>query len=152
MHDDLLGELSEDERGNLNGSVPYEGRQVSLLLMNDGEPWEACLPLAKSVVVALPEIDRKGKAAAADQLLSEYNESWREFIRADGQGGFAEVSNPAIAAEEFKAAIRLDSVTIIGDESAALFYDDGALFAGHAIVVTSFDGATFADPHVTLTG
>jgi len=152
MHDDLLGELSEDEHGFLKGSVTYEGRQVSLQLMNDDEPMEACLALARLVVVALPEIDRKGKAGAADQLLSEYNESWRQFIRADGQGGFVEVSNPAIAAEEFKTAIRLASVTIIGDEMAQLIYDDGALFAGHAIVVASFDGATFADPHATLTG
>jgi hypothetical protein len=105
MHDDVLGELSEDEHGDLKGSVPYDGRQVSLLVVNDGEPWEAFLALARSIVSALPEIDRKGKAAAADQLLSEYNESWREFIRADGQGGFVEVSNPKIAAEEFKAAI-----------------------------------------------
>jgi hypothetical protein len=152
MHDELLGELLEDELGYREGSVPYDGRQIRLSLHNDGGPWEACLALARSIVAALPEIDRKGKGAAADELLDVYNRGWREYSQPDGRGGFIDVSNPEIGADAFKAAMRLDTVSILGDMITDLWYDPGDLFLGHAINVRSFEGPAFTALRADLVG
>ncbi len=62
-------------------------------------------------------------AYAARQLLPVYNEHW-----ADG---------PPIDEDAFVGRLRLLSVTLDQDMRADVFFDDGGLFAGHAVIVST---------------
>ena len=111
-----------------------------------------CLELARVVVTALERIDEKARQAAARDLLANYNQNWREYQRADGKGGFIDVSDPELTEEQFSSRIPLTSVSITGSKTCCLGYDDRNLFLGHSIFVTSFNGIEFSDVYVELFG
>ena len=154
MNDSVLGELTADERHPtvLKGTVAYQGGQVALQVDPDGGSMPECLELARVAVTALKHIDDKARRAAACDLLSKYNQSWREYQRGDGQGGFMSVSAPALTEEQFGSRIALTSLSITGSKSCCIGYDDDELFWGHAIFVSSFDGIEFSDVYVELFG
>jgi hypothetical protein len=154
MEDTILGTLREDERDKdvLLGSIAHGGRHIRLRLDPDGGPLPDCLALARSVVPALASIDAKARQAAARDLLKAYNEHWREYIKADGEGGVVDVSSPELTEQQLMSAIVLTNVSILGDSLVTVGYDDAGLFAGHAIVVASEDGVAFSNPFVELFG
>ena len=154
MKDEILGELSASERfpDVLEGSVALQGRQIPIAVDPDGADISTCVVLARTIVSAISKFDQIARMQAAQALLDEYNKSWREYEKATGDGRFIEVSNPEISSEEFAGRLTLHSIRVIGDSSCTLGYDDGGLFAGHSIFVTSFDGAQFKDVYAELFG
>jgi hypothetical protein len=154
MNDAILGQLAVDKRRPtaLKGTVPYQGAQVALDVDPDDGGMAECLELARVVVADLEHIDEKARQAAARDLLSNYNKNWREYERSDGKGGFIRVSGPELTEEQFSLRIKLNSLSITGSKSCCFGYDDGELFWGHGIFVTSFDGIEFSNVHVELFG
>src|SRR6266487_2688850 len=120
MKDHVLGVLNADsmKTGTLVGSVLYRGSSISLRLDADGSSLEACLELGRKAVLALESLDEKARAAASQSLLTIYNDDWREYQRADGEGGFEEVSDPALTGTEFASRISLRSLSIIVHDGA----------------------------------
>lgn len=153
MEDEILGRLSKDARlpGALNGSFAYGGRQIPVLLIPEKKPLPQCLALAGAIVSEITQIDERAKNAATDGMLELYNENWREYAETDEDGEQVEVSNPELTEEEFKSRLTLTNVSVYGDSSVSLSYDNDDLFWGHAIVLTSVTPAC-RNFHVELVG
>ena len=154
MNDEVLGMLQPDERtvGALTGTIPYRDKKLTLHLDPEGGDLSLTIALARALVSSIAVFDRKARVAAATSLLGDYNDSWREFEKAREDGTFATVSSPQLTESEFMARIDLEAVEITGSELCCLWYADNGLFAGHSIMVTSFDGAAFSDLQATLFG
>jgi hypothetical protein len=154
MNDTTLGELTQDERcpSTLKGLVAYGGSRIALQVDPDGGSMAECLALARDFVTALEAVDQKARQAAARDLLTNYNQNWREYRQGDGKGGVTDVSDPALTEEQFVSRITLTSLSVTGSRSCSLGYDDNNLFWGHFIFVTSFDGVEFSDVYVELFG
>jgi len=154
MNDAILGKLTKDERipGSFKGTIPFQQGEIELRVDPDGNDLSHCLDLARLAVAALGELDKKARLAAAQELLVEYNQNWREYQRGDGAGGFVKVSNPELTEENLTTRIRLTCLSVTGGEVCCLGYADDCLFAGHTIFVSSFDGIAFSDVSVELFG
>jgi hypothetical protein len=153
MEDKLLGRLSNNALfpGNLNGSFAYGGRQIPVHLIPGKTPLPQCLALARAIVSEITQIDDRAKNAATDGMLYLYNENWREYGEIDEDGEHVEVSNPELTEEEFKSRLTLTDISVHGDSSVSLSYDNDDLFAGHEIVLTSVTTAC-RNFHVELFG
>lgn len=154
MEDELLGRLSNNAvlPGTLDGSFAYGGRQIPVRLIAGKTPLPQCLALARAIVSEITQIDERAKNAATDGTLYLYNENWREYGEFDAEDGeYVEVSNPELTEEEFKSRLTLTDVSVHGDSSVSLSYDNDDLFAGHAIVLTSVTPAC-RNFHVELVG
>jgi hypothetical protein len=153
MEDEILGRLSNNALfpDTLEGSLAYGGRQISVCLISEKTRLPQCLALARAIVSELTQIDERAKNAATDGMLYLYNESWREYGEVDEDGEYVEVSNPELTEEEFKSRLTLTDVSVHGDRSVSLSYDNDDLFAGHAIVLTSVTPAC-RNFHVELAG
>jgi hypothetical protein len=68
-------------------------------------------------------IDKKNEAssAVADRLLDIYNATWNKAA--------------PISREEFIEKLAVSSISICGDGSAELDFEDGDMFLGHSVVV-----------------
>lgn len=66
---------------------------------------------------------KKLQKVVADSLHKTYNQAW-----ADPDAGL-----PRVSRKEFLATIKLRTVDVYEDGSLSLYFDDGGLFAGHAI-------------------
>jgi len=73
---------------------------------------------------------------AATGLLKTHNESWRQWV--DETGKSAET--PLLNAEDFMAKLSPEGLNIDADGSVDVYFNDGYLFWGHAVVV-SLDAA-----------
>jgi hypothetical protein len=153
MEDEILGPLSENAHfpGAVNGSFVYGGRQIPVLLIPEKKPLPQCLALARAIVSEITQIDERAKNAATDGMLDLYNENWREYAETDEDGEEMEVSNPELTEEEFKSRLTLTNVSVYGDSSVSLSYDNDDLFAGHEIILTSVTTAC-RNFHVELVG
>lgn len=153
MIDPVLGTLQPDPdlKGHWLGEVQFEGRSIPLRVSPDEGELEPALALARELVGTLATSAAKAKSVAADKLLEEYNEDWRMFQRARGDGSFEEVTNPALSPAEFCGFLRLDSVLVEGS-CVDFCFNAQNLFAGHSIFVTAFDGIDFAHSDATLFG
>lgn len=136
----------------LTGVVPFAGRTVALSIQPDGSSSEAVMNLASSAVDVLGQLDSLARQVAARRLLTEYNSSWREFIRVGPDGQDIAVSEPELGESDFMSRLKLTSVEAAGDSCLTLGYDDDHMFAGHSVFVTSFHGVQFADAHAELFG
>jgi len=152
MNDEVLGTLLPDGSGALTGATTYRGRTLALCIDPSAEDLPAVIALAHALVGSLATFDEKARQAAALELLSSYNENWREFERAREDGTFVTVSNPQLSESEFIARIQLQSLEVTGKDIFCLWYNDDGLFAGHSIIVTSLDGEKFSDVHASLFG
>jgi hypothetical protein len=152
MADDPLGTLVPDEHvgGMLTGSVDYLGQTVELRIELDGEEMARCLEHARHLVTGLAAIDSKARQVAASQLLETYNNDWRHYETADGEGGFTAVAEQKLTAAQFMSRLKLASLVTTGTEIGQLEYDCGALFRGHSVFVTAFDGDAFSDLRAEL--
>lgn len=150
----MLPELQTDPRfpDRLIGVVPFAGRTVALGIQPDGSTMEAVLGLASSAVDALEQLDLLARQVAAKRLLPQYNSHWREFIRVGPDGRDAAVSEPELGESDFMSRLTLTSAEATGDSCLTLSYDDGHMFAGHLVSVTSFDGLQFSHAYAELSG
>lgn len=150
----MLPELQTDPKfpDTLTGVVPFAGRTVALSIQLDGSTTEAVMGLASSTVDALGQLDARARQFAAKRLLTEYNSHWREFIRVGPDGLDVAVSEPELSESDFMSRLMLTSVGVTGDSCLTLCYDDDHMFAGHSVLVTSFDGVQIDDAHAELFG
>ena len=72
----------------------------------------------------LEKHDLSARRYAAATLLNTYNNSWREYQRARGDGTFEDVSNPVLTENEFAGRLRLSSASFNEGDCCDLFYDD----------------------------
>ena len=110
------------------------------------------LILAETCASELALLNTKAKQAAAKNLLANYNDNWREFDEVQADGSLKTIKNPKLTNSEFISQLTLSDVSASADSVVRLCYTDAGMFAGHAIIVTSFSGADFANPHVDLFG
>lgn len=128
-HDETLGTLTwNGDLGWWEGQAEWApGRRVTLSVSvedeeSDAEP-AAEIAHARRVLSALPEMEAEARQLAADELLGIYNEEWND----DGD---------PLNEDDFVARLTLEDVGILADGSAELFYKDGGLFSGHAVLVS----------------
>ena len=67
-------------------------------------------------------------------------------------GSTVETHDPELVPADFKARLQMICLEVMGTDCYTFFYDDDGLFAGHTVVVTSFDGPRFADASAELFG
>ncbi|HEX5220350.1 MAG TPA: DUF2262 domain-containing protein [Verrucomicrobiae bacterium] len=150
----MLPELKNDPSvpGSLIGSLLFEGRELVLRITPDDTTTEQCLSAAAKALAALPDIDIKARDVAARTLLSNYNDNWRHYGRTTEGGSIEEVHDPELSSSDFKARLKMTCLETLGANCYTIFYDDGHMFAGHSVVITSFDGLFFSDTYAELFG
>jgi hypothetical protein len=79
----------------------------------------------------------------ADDLLDCYNDAWANTDPEDPDNGPGPVTR-----DEFIALIRPSAVHLNTDGSGVWYYDDGDLFAGHAIEVWVSEDRVFLGAHL----
>jgi len=128
IHDEMLGALTwNSQLGWWEGQAEIApDRSVTFSVSvedeeTDEEP-RVEIENARRVLLRLPEQEPEARQLAADELLDIYNEEWND--------------DDPLSAEEFMTRLVLDDVGIFADGSAELFYQDGGLFTGHAVLVT----------------
>lgn len=153
MRDPVLGQLTPDPQlaGSFETLVTFEGREIPLHVNPDDSDLETSLQLARALVEALETHTSKAKAAAAKNLLAEYNQHWRDFQRYHQDGAVEDVMNPALCEDAFMRKLRLASLSVEGT-IIDFHFEDGGLFAGHSVFVTSFDGLRLEDTAAALFG
>lgn len=134
LKDEQLGELEWD-----NNLRWYRGRlQIADLSFRlslnpeEGTDVTHALLRAKQVVGDFARYRAMAAEYAVSELLDLKNSTWLDD------------DERPITAEEFKARMRLESITVESDSSTTFWHDDGDLFYGHSIQV-SID----ADDHCT---
>ena len=134
-------------------SVPFNDGQVDLIIDPEfgGVTLDESLPLARTVADRLEALIEKARIAAADALCETYNSSWREYDEKQADGSFKEATMPELSPNAFGAALGLTSVAVRGTD-LEFFFDDGGLFAGHSVVVSTFDGLDFEKVDAQLFG
>lgn len=110
------------------------------------------LDLAEKAVAALSELEAKAKLVAVRDLLTTYNEDWRHYGIVGENGSSIEVHDPELSSAEFQARLGLKGVTVTGSANIELCFSDGGMFAGHSVMVTSFDGIQFGNTYADLFG
>jgi len=140
---------------NLSGvqSALVSSREQSfnLLIDPDGGSVEECLQIARKLLASFQETNRKALSTASGDLLGSYNDNWREYSEMGEDGRYIDVSNPKLTPSEFETIIKISSVSVIG-QMVQFIYSDSGLFAGHSIVVTSFDGLNFSETSSEIFG
>lgn len=128
IHDETLGLLTWNNRLDW-----WEGRfllapgqpvGISIGVEEDDPDTEptAEIQRARLLLDGLAELEPEARQLAADELLDIYNEEWND--------------DDPLSAEEFMTRLTLEDIGIAADGSAELFYQDGGLFAGHAVLVS----------------
>src|SRR4051812_46946572 len=122
----MLPELHNDPRiaGSLIGSLRFEAREVVLRIEPDDATMEQCLLSAARAVSGLQDIDRKARDVAARNLLSSYNENWRHYGRATGDGTIVDVHDPELTASDFKIRLTMTCIEALGATCYTVFYYD----------------------------
>lgn len=108
-------------------AVTHEGSDLRISMDEiEGVQEEDELAFLKPVVLALIERKKLALDAAADRLLSVYNETWRQ--------------EAAISREEFIRRLKFNEISVDRLGCGAIDFYDNDMFEGHLIVV-SFDRA-----------
>ena len=107
---------------NWRVSIEVNGETLEVFLDPQTDHPERLEPL-QALFERVIAHEGRARRAAADGMLAGYNETWAD----DGPG--------VLDAEGFMAHMRLKTVTVELDGSATYWYNDGDLFAGHAITV-----------------
>ena len=123
--DELLGTLAWDD--NLNwyrGEVRAAGASFELSLHPDeGTDASGALSRAKQIVKEYERYRTMAADYAVDGLLGLKNDTWLE----DGE--------KELSADEFKAKMVLEAITVEADGDVTFWHHDGDLFWGHSIQV-----------------
>lgn len=123
--DVALGSFELDRRVNwFSGSVRWGTSSVGLNLMPDDRGQiSSSLEVARELWANQSVWTEKVRNFSASRLLDLKNESWLDADEAP------------LAASDFAGKVSIASVVIDADGTCEFWLDDGALFAGHSIVV-----------------
>lgn len=137
LKDNLLGTLEWDDNFNwYRGKIYVADTSFDISLSpHEGTDASTALSRAKQIVRAFENYQTMAAEYAVDCLLDLKNDVWLE----DGE--------EAVSADEFKAKMTLEALTIEADGSVTFWHHDGDLFWGHSIevCVDSNDQCTSAD-------
>jgi hypothetical protein len=115
VQDDVLGQLIKSSLGSWEtdvAGITYDLRSL------------AALPHAHHILAKQDIIEADAKCYAAETMLENKNTNWAD-----------ESDSLDITAEQFADRITLQSIVDIDEDgSFAMFFEDGDLFAGHAIL------------------
>ena len=152
MHHDVLGDIAPaPHTGGGVASVLYQGRSIEVSIYEDEISYEGAIEEASKAVQALGELDKKAKQYAASQLTETYNGGWNEYEQVQQDGSFKSVTNPKLTESQFQEKLSLASINVTG-LMLEFFYENGGMFWGHSIIVTSFNGIKFNDLHAEIFG
>ena len=154
MNHDDLGEIRRIDGHDSDGvaTIRYGSRDIQVQMIADDQPFEITIELAAEVIRRLPELDKLAKRIAVPGLCTMYNAGWNEYDEVQEDGSLKGVSNPPLSEAEFEARLSLDAVNITGERVIEFFYDDGGMFWGHSVMVSSLDGVEFGEAHAELVG
>lgn len=146
-----LGRLS-----GASGAVPgriESGHGDTVVSINpDGQPIEASLSLAESVMKNIVALSDRARDLVAADALEAYNSDWR-FGERINDGGIVEMFEMRLKSKaEFCASLTLSMVQITGSEHVTLRFACEGLSAMRNFCVTSLDGVDFNDVRVELQG
>ncbi len=110
------------------------GLSVPVSVSPDDIDLETVLRQARQTFRLLQQLEPFPRLEAAKALLELHNEEW-----SDGE---------PINDEAFAGRMTMKELTIDGDGSATLFYDDGDLFWGHSILVEVDNEGAFQDASI----
>jgi hypothetical protein len=135
--DPMFGTFTLDRRINwFSGKGVWNGTPVKIHL--DGKETneaQAALKTARALWQSQGDWDQRVRDYAVRQLLARKNDDWL------GEG------EEEVSPEQFKARMKLQSITVRQDDEFEFFHDDGDLFWGHAIQISGSlsKGLTGAD-------
>jgi hypothetical protein len=118
------------------GQSVWNGNLVSLnLAATEPAEVEEALGTARSLWRSQDVWDRRVGDYAVRELLPLKNDSWLEENEAE------------LTAEQFKARMRLEAITVHPDGSFTFWHNDGDLFWGHSVQISGnlSEGPTHAD-------
>jgi hypothetical protein len=126
--DEFFGELRLDRRLKAYEARRGSGRMqydVLLTLRNAADPVQdrAMIQTARATLCRLEELITHYRNRAADELLSLYNDDWRQD------------EDPALTREQFIERLTLTSVTLESDGEIFVYLQPGDLFGGHVIEI-----------------
>jgi len=135
--DPMFGTFTLDRRIDwFSGKAVWNGTPVKIHL--DGKETnevEAALKTARALWQSQADWDKRVRDYAVQQLLARKNDDWL------GEG------EEEVSPEQFKARMKLQSITVRQDDGFEFFHEDGDLFWGHAIQISGSlsKGLTGAD-------
>ena len=109
------------------------------------------MQLAAEVVKTLDMVDSTAKRIIVTNLRDLYNSGWNEYDEVQEDGSLRAVSNPQLSESEFEAQFTMVAINITGTDGVDLFYQDGGLFWGHSVIVSS-ESADFSNAYAELFG
>jgi hypothetical protein len=137
IQDDVLGTLTYDVRwSKFDGVVPFGDKQVEISVIFGSPPKvvsDTDVLQARSAYSALVDQKASIEAGIVREYLSLYNDEWRP-----------EESDP-INQDQFLDAIEPEHIDIELGHVRGLWYDDGNLFAGHALHVRFTDDGNISE-------
>lgn len=150
----FLGILTPDKNVSsvLVAQTAYESRLVEIRVSKDDTSTDEALLLADSAVRSLKNIDIRARLLLADDCLDGYNSDWRFGDAQLEDGSTKAFDKPMLSREDFCTNVQLKTIEICGNSTITLWYSDDDMFWGHDLFVTSFDGLSFADTHVSMSG
>lgn len=126
IDDPFLGLWNWDDKTDAYvGTFNHRGEKLEIVLSNplDGNLDDA-LHRARDVLRRLSDFAEQARHKSVQDLLDLRNGSWKEE------------DEPILTAAEFLERMSLESVGFDRDGSVDFMFDDGDLFAGHAIEVS----------------
>ncbi len=130
FNDEVFGQLVWDEQVEWwEGRCEFSaGLSIPVSVSPNDIDLEIVLNLARKTFRSLQQSEPSLRLEATEVLLESHNEEWSDGDPIDN--------------ETFASRMTIKELTIDGDGSATLFYDDGNLFWGHSILVeTDSEGA-----------
>ena len=153
MKHPTLGPLVVSKDGDeYEANVPYAGQTLQVTVMLDDATVDEALALAAKVVATLEGLDKEAQSIASRDLREVYNEGWNEYDEVLSDGTTRTVSHPPLSDGEFRARLKLASLTITGSDCVELWYEDGGLFWGHSVFVSSMEGIDFSSARAEIFG
>ena len=125
--DDALGEFELNKDLSLfSGEIGWLGEKISVSLSIDIDnkgTWTRAINVLRKLFEQQKQMDAEFRAFTAEKLTALAND-WRE------DGDTAEISK-----KDFIGRISLSELNVTSGGSYEAYYDDGDMFAGHAITV-----------------
>jgi hypothetical protein len=124
--DPMFGTFTLDRRINwFSGKATWNGAVVEIHLDgNESSEVQAALKTARALWQSQADWDQRVRDYAVQQLLARKNDDWL------GEG------EEEVSPEQFKARMKLQSITVRQDDEFEFFHEDGDLFWGHAIQIS----------------
>jgi len=137
---------------SFEGVIDLCGDKIDLIIELDTAIKDTVFEFAVSVINSISSLNHQAKHLISSNLLDTYNLDWNEYDEVNEDGSTHTVSNPQLSSDQFIIQFELDGVIICGIDCIELWYKPNALFLGHSIFVTSFDGLNFSETRVQMFG